>query len=357
MGENRREIVLDSLIFYLQKRGGGSVYWYETISGVFKRNKFSYREIVYKKTFTNCFDSQREALGIRTIKSILSAKLACLIPSFSFQKNILYHSGYYRFNLLSVFTKSINLVTVYDFIPEKYLNGLTKFRAVYRKAISLYFCDGIICISENTKKDLLEYYPFCKNKQIKVIYCGAASEYFHKSKQYINLKKILFIGSRTSYKNFDLVLKIMTELPDYTLVVVGEPLNSAEEKFVIDHKIKIDLIQNVSNESLNDLYNEASCLLYPSSYEGFGIPVVEAMKSGCPVLGLNASSVAEISNGCALLADKLDVMIFKNYIIDLEDTNFRQKIVENGVKNAENFSWDTAAMETENFYTTLFDEY
>lgn len=348
-----KSIVFDSIIFYLQKRGGGSVYWYEITSRIFKRNVLQCEELVYRNKLVNFYDQFRNTLGIRKRYSIFSGTIASLLPSFSFKRNFIFHSGYYRFNIIRKLTNSINLITVYDFIPEKFLKGWVKYRAIYRKAVSLFFCDAIICISENTKNDLLYYYPFCKNKKIEVIYCGVSDDYFFKGDYNEKSKQILFVGSRISYKNFDLVLKVLSELKNYELIVVGDSLSKLEAEFVEKYKIRVRVVKNASNQELNDLYNQVTCLLYPSSYEGFGIPVIEAMKAGCPVIGYNASSVAEISNRCALLVDELDVSLFCEKVSLLENLEYRTQIVNKGLENAEQFSWEKAAIETEKFYLKL----
>lgn len=348
-----KKVVFDSILFYLQKRGGGSVYWYEITSRIFKKKIFECEELVYKSKINNIFDLSRAQLHIPKRFSMFSATIASLLPSILFKRNIIFHSGYYRFNILSKFTNSLNIITVYDFIPEKFLSGWTKYRIIYRKIFSLLFCDAIICISENTKQDLLRYYPFSKNKKIKVIYCGVSEDYLFKGDYTNHSKTLLFVGSRTSYKNFSVVLDVLTILKDYKLILVGEDLKHHEIEFVKKHSLNVEIIKDLTNKELNDIYNEVSCLFYPSSYEGFGIPVIEAMKAGCPVVALNASSVAEISNGAALLAKELNPLEFSELIQSLENMEFRTQIIDKGLQNASHFSWESAALETANFYVKL----
>jgi len=353
MGESIRKIVFDSILFYLQKRGGGSVYWYEITSRIYKKNALDCEELIYKSKINNIFDLSRAQLNIPKRFSTFSASISSLLPSILFKRNIVFHSGYYRFNILSKFTKSLNVITVYDFIPEKFLSGWTKYRIIYRKFFSLLFCDGIICISENTKQDLLKYYPFSRNKKIEVIYCGVSEDYLFKGNYFNHSKTLLFVGSRTSYKNFSVVLDVLIILKDYKLILVGDDLNNHEKELVGMHNLNVTIIKDLTNEELNTLYNEVSCLFYPSSYEGFGIPVIEAMKAGCPVVALNASSVAEISNDAALLAKELNPLEFSELIKSLENIELRTQIINKGLENALKFSWETAASETANFYLKL----
>jgi mannosyltransferase len=98
------------------------------------------------------------------------------------------------------------------------------------------------------------------------------------------------------------------------------------------------------------LYNHAFCLLYPSSYEGFGIPLVEAMKCGCPVVTTNTSSIPEVLGGAGLMVDHIDEHAFVQKIKSLENTAFRGENIEKGYRQARRFSWDTCCQETLAFY-------
>src|SRR5690606_21597196 len=119
---------------------------------------------------------------------------------------------------------------------------------------------------------------------------------------------LLFIGSRVSYKNFAFVTELFRSLTGHQLVIVGSKLTDREKKLFTDEaRSRITVLSDVSNSDLNILYNNAVALLYPSSYEGFGIPLIEAMKAGCPVLAINNSSITEIAGDAGILFDNLEV--------------------------------------------------
>ena len=174
-----------------------------------------------------------------------------------------------------------------------------------------------------------------------------------------NQKYLLYVGHRTeSYKNFNVAVKAASLVKEkYKLVIVGEALSDEEKKFVekeIGNRYLI--ISKLKNKELNYLYNKAFALLYPSLYEGFGIPIVEAMKTKCPVIAVNSSSIPEVAGNGAILIDNINPLAIFESLKRLENSEFRNQLTERGLKQSEKFNWDNTFNLYIDYYTYLYNK-
>lgn len=349
------KIIYDNIIFNLQRSGGISVYWKELVERLIKERTVYLDFIEYSGANKNIFRREVEVneKNIRLKRSFPSLNFWRYInlSSNSHDKTI-FHSSYYR----TMKGKNIiNVVTVHDFTYEKKMKTLTGKIHIYQKKKALQKADGIICISENTKKDLIELYPEVKNKSIRVIYNGFnGQDYFPISEIEVE-DSVIFVGARKGYKNFKSVVEILSELENISLKIVGAQLDQ-DEITLLDQKIpnRYTLYNHISNEELNVLYNQSICLVYLSEYEGFGIPVLEAMSAGCPVVALKKSSIPEVAGDAGLLFEKNDYDLIRKNILKLKENNkFREEHVNSGQKNSKRFSWDKCYQEVLDFYFEL----
>lgn len=360
------KIVFDNIIFWLQRSGGGSVYWTELIK------RFNDLEGIDAKFYDekeNCDNIFRKDIKLKNvfIENFLHLKIRRYLNfSERIEEKSIFHSSYFR---VSKSKNAINVTTIHDLTAEKFTTGLSRFVNYHQKKHAIKNSDGIICISENTKKDLLEFFPEVENKKIRVIYNGVSDDFFkieHNfnlgeiDKRFLPLedtKYLLFVGRRNSYKNFHLVVKAASLVKsEYKLVIVGEELN--EEECTLMNKYLGDdffIFNKLDNNKLNHLYNKAFVLLYPSLYEGFGIPIVEAMKAHCPVIAANNSSIPEVAGDAAILYDDINENLIMDGIKKLENTSFRADIIQKGIQQFPKFDWNKTYLNYLEFYKELYD--
>lgn len=331
----------DDIIYKIQSFGGISTYWKEITSRIAKNKKFN----IYRSGGNEFF---------RYFP----------VPSCA----DIFHSSYYR-TPLSIKTK--NVVTVYDFIYELgFIKNLGFQLHIYQKKKAINTADAIICISENTKKDLLSFYPHLKeNPHIYVIKCGTSFSIENTpkaSKRIIEMSKvtkdryILFVGTRMYYKNFEsaLIGFALSALPKigYYMICTGSKFSISEEKLLngLGLKNKVFVIEGANYEELNYLYQKAFALVYPSFYEGFGIPVIEAMSCGCPVIASQTSSLSEIAEGVGILIDPNDVKSITVALESLLDEKIRNDYISKGKARSKLFSWEKAAQQHIEVYEKVF---
>ena len=204
---------------------------------------------------------------------------------------------------------------------------------------------------------LLKYNPNINKDRILVIYNGASDDFFVIKNELSRYTKngeqfLVFVGNRVHYKNFELACKVAAEAK-IKLKIVGSKLTNEEQ--INTQQILGDNYEElgyITNDELNKLYNAAFALIYPSSYEGFGLPIVEAQKSGCPVLALKNSSIEEIIGDKEQLIDSPSINHFIRQINKLKDDTYRQQIIKKGIKNAETYSWEKTFQK----YLDLYNE-
>jgi len=251
------------------------------------------------------------------------------------------------------------VITLHDFTPEKYTKHFSRLNnAIKVKRKTIEQSDGLICISNNTKKDLLELFDVPESK-IRVIYHGNSLLIKPDDKPLFPDPYVLFVGGRYAYKNFSILVDAISSsvsFKDIKILCFGGGGFSRDEKTYIKAKKMVERISHIEGDDfmLANAYKYASAFVYPSLYEGFGIPLLEAMHYGCPILASETSCFPEIAGDAALFFNPL---LTEDFAFKLErlltDTLLREKLVENGFKREKLFSWDKCAKETLGFYKSL----
>lgn len=366
------KIVLDNIIFSLQRAGGISVLWTELIKEICKKAGWKISFIEYADAHENLF---RRSLKLepKTILANLPASLGRFgryrNPTLSLEEKFIFCSSYYRF---CRDRNAVNITIVHDFTYEYFRKGPAKWVNYIQKKRAIENSAGIICISAHTKKDLLHFHPHIDERKIRVIHNGVSEDFFKiqglagsdeitdQFKLPAGKKYLLFIGQRGGYKNFEIAVRACAALDkpdDYHLIIVGAKLAKKEKNFV-DKLLGSDgysVLTGVTNERLNMLYNIAVALIYPSAYEGFGIPVLESMRAGTPVIALNASSIPEVVGDAGILVDENPQQIAQR-ILELNNQTYYDEIVERGLRRYLDFSWEKTMKEYTQFFEDIFEK-
>ena len=344
-------IVFDNIIFSLQKSGGVSVVWHEMLERIIGSTDVEKLYLEYDDASNNIFRKQLQIpqndIVIRKRNKLFAWERYQNVRLSFLQNPFIFHSSYYR---TTTNKNAINITTVHDFTYEYYSDGIKQKIHCRQKYAAIRKSDIIICVSENTKRDLLKFLPEIKENKVHVIHNGVSEDYFPITNDLIHdfqlpfpkQSYLLFVGSRTAYKRFDFAVDIARKFQFNLIIVGGEKLSDIENKLLESKLSKNSYthIRGASNEQLNYLYNNAFCLIYPSEYEGFGIPVLEAQKAGCPVIAYNGSSIPEIAGETTLLFNNFDMEEISSKIDLLKENTQRKEIIDKGIENVQRFSWD-----------------
>lgn len=245
-----------------------------------------------------------------------------------------------------------NLAIIYDLIPEKFDFSRTS-RGWLERELGIFGADEFICISQSTKNDLIEYYPHIPESRIRVAYPGINQAIFFRrnSEEIESFKKehnleqyIIFIGSRhqtSGYKNSKIVFQAVTKARkfEYDVVCVGGEELSSEEIQIIEDKGRKILRLNLSDDQLAICASGATALIYPSLYEGFGIPPLECLAVGTPVITTLLSSLPESVGQLSIEISGHDPDEILKAIQKAAHPDHVKKIRSEGPTWARNFQW------------------
>lgn len=247
-------------------------------------------------------------------------------------------------NRAPVFYKN-NIVVLHDVTFRRYPKSVSfSFGIFYNLMIPLLVkkAKKLLTVSQFSKNEILNFYPNCK-KNIDIIY-NAVDNKFMPNKVINKDNYLLAVSSDYLHKNFARLIEAFILLDNQTvkLKIVGTKGKIANKYQNIQN---IDFIGRVSDEELIKLYQGALAFVFPSFYEGFGIPPLEAQTCGCPVISANSASMPEVLGDSALFFNPFDIEdISKKMLTIINDQEIRNNLVEKGYKNTLRFSWKSSAI-------------
>ncbi len=386
--QTKLKVFYEPEIFFLQKYGGISRYFFELFCNFHDDNdidfflplKFSDNHYLKNATFIKPRNLIRPVIikgknkfikvTLRPIKKIQKRilnfqldqneiKLHELLEKQDFD---IFHPTYYTAGVLQFVRDKPLVITVHDMIhelfPEQYADD--PYLASKRELLSR--ADKIIAISNNTKQDLIKFHKIQDDK-IEVIHHGPSFQRFNLEAVRDNSvpdEYILFVGERKGYKNFITFIKSVAPLlknhKNLKIICVGSQTFNKDEKELFQ---KLNLSKRIHHFSASDdflikLYKMAMVFVFPSLYEGFGIPILEAFSAGCPVACSNASSFPEVAGDAAVFFDPHDEESMYNSIDALiSDKDLREQMTTKGYERLKMYSWVKTAERTKKLYMSL----
>jgi glycosyltransferase involved in cell wall biosynthesis len=389
------KILYDHQIFTLQKYGGISRYFCELIKQLLKEPgieysvalRFSWNEYLLGLPHPDRYWSRRSSLySCPHVSSVVKTAAQYEILRYALTNTLLYinqkeserllkrqdfdlvHPTYYDPYFLKYLQNKPCVITVHDMIHEIFPDIFPTGDPIssWKKQV-LENADEIISVSESTKSDIIRFFHIDPDR-IHVIYHGnpfeektLAEEYKDPSVHLGTGKSfILFVGNRSGYKNFDFFINATAAiLHKYNNLQVccagGGPFTPHEHEILKKLQIRTRVHYVEPDDCLmKKLFAHARAFVFPSLYEGFGLPVLEAFSCGCPVMLCNTSSLPEVGGDAALYFDPLDRDSFTSTLERLlNDNPLRMLLITRGYERLQQFSWEKTAMNTKKVYENL----
>ncbi|WP_273824784.1 glycosyltransferase family 4 protein [Pseudomonas asplenii] len=253
------------------------------------------------------------------------------------------------------------VLTVYDMIHELFPESFAaRDKTTELKRLAVERADHVICISESTRLDLMRLFSVPEDK-VSVVHLGF--EHFSARPMEAKLPRpyLLYVGSRHGYKNFSGLLQAVAASArlkrDFDIVAFGGGgFSEAEKQSILGLGFGVDQVRHISGDDavLGGLYDAARAFVYPSLYEGFGLPPLEAMRHSCPVISSGTSSMPEVIGDAGVLFDPGDseVMALAIERVVYSESEIAE-LVRRGRERLNHFSWQRCTQETLSIYQSL----
>ena len=270
--------------------------------------------------------------------------------------------------------KGKKIATIHDMAMHTMNDKYTKGQVLTKTTLlgnTIKNADKLICISEFTKKELLKYYPNVDESKIEVVYNGFEYDNIDLTKHTIdttlnkfNITKeyLLFVGTLSPHKNIERIVesfqKIRNEGYDYQLVICGKKGWLYEDIFKKIKELNLEkevvFTDYVTDEELEVLYKNTKLFVFPSLYEGFGFPPIEAMARKVPVLSSREGALVEIVGDAAIFCNAYDIEDIKDkMIMVLKDNEIKSQLIDKGISRLQSFSWENTCRGINNVYLNI----
>lgn len=363
-------ICFDGIVFSLQSSGGVSICFEHIITGLVRQ-----RQQVTLWAFPGCDASRSWPLlqsllpdypNFQIVRSGGRGRLERLL---AFREPLpagsIFHSSYYRLPRAGVRSRVPTVTTVHDFTHERRASPLRRWLLARQKRQAILHSDAVVCVSSRTAADVARYVPQVDLAKVHIVPNGASTAYrplMDSAENAARLARLgvrppfaLFVGRRVRHKNFGAAAAAVAAIPQLQFVVVGggelktphrQALSSLPQDRWIAHTW-------LTEDDLNFLYNRALALVYPSSDEGFGIPIVEAAAAGCPAITIQGAVPNEVNADPELALAEPQPEAISAVLRRLMDPDFRAQIRQRALNAGAAASWDGTVKKLMAVYESL----
>jgi len=375
------EVVVDGIIYQLQPHGGISRIFSEILPRMCNMDD-SLQVIVLREGTLRHWLPEHGGITYRAIPPVLRylrprrVWKPIIPPARRFVRRLWIGRGRGRIWHSTYFTiperwDGPSVVTVADMVYERFPNlfvgpGEDQFgeRAGYDQFIAekrscVLAADAVLCISDTTRRDVQRFYNIDSDRlHVTPLACGDVFRQLEGHEAVRGGPFFLYVGSRAHYKNFDGLIKAYSRWAgrrEIALYVVGVPWSANEEKRLVELGIRdqVRVLTDIDDESLCRLYNQAAAFVHPSLYEGFGIPLLEAMACGCPVIASRIPTTREVVGECPIYFEptEMDALLDAFEVALSEGRNSDHVLA--GLERVRRYSWDRTASQTLSVYRRI----
>jgi len=361
-------VLFDHQAFSHQRFGGNSRYFSELMNVFYQRGEPEFdlavrstpNEYLSRAPYYGGRMSQRTDLAsffTRYTRNAIATWFAARKP------HDILHTTFYDPSALLAQRDAKLVVTVLDMIPERFPEAFS-FDGLYARLVTKRWIEGkrtlcqradaVLAISEQTKRDVVEYYGIAPER-ITVTHLGNRLAANGDVPRVSGLpdRYVLYVGTRNTYKNFDVLLEAIAPLDGIAITCIGGGAFDDREHAQIERLHLGDRVvqRSVTDAELAACYAHALAFVFPSRYEGFGIPILEAFACGCPAVVANASCFPEIAGDAARYFDPDDIEQLRTALVELiEDPAQADALRAKGRARAKQFTWEATATLTAAVY-------